>query len=75
MEPKEQIKTIEGKSSIQSKSRNIFNNLIKERESIMNKLQENVDMNNLYFKYVANTRDVNFYEYLDSKEPFNWNKK
>ena len=75
MEPKEQIKTIEGKSSIQSKARNIFNNLIKERESIMNKLHENVDMNNLYFKYVANTRDVNFYEYLDSKEPFNWNKK
>ena len=75
MEPKEQIKTIEGKSSIQSKARNIFNNLIKERESIMNKLHENVDMNNLYFKYVGNTRDVNFYEYLDSKELFNWNKK
>ena len=49
----------------------MFNNLIKERESIMNKLYESVDMNNLYFKYVGNTKDVNFYEFMDSKELFN----
>ena len=27
-------------------------------------------MNNLYFEYVGNTKDVNFYEYMDSKELF-----
>ena len=37
----------------------------------MNKLYESVDMNNLYFEYVGNTKDVNFYEYVDSKELFN----
>ena len=37
----------------------------------MNKLYESVDMNNLYFKYVGNTKDVNFYEFMDSKELFN----
>ena len=71
IEPKEQAKAIEGKSNNQSKSKNIFNNLIKERENIMNKLYESVDMNNLYFKYVGNTKDVNFYEFMDSKELFN----
>ena len=37
LKPKEQIKAIEGESSNQSKSTNIFNNLIKERMSIINK--------------------------------------
>ena len=37
----------------------------------MNKLYESVDMNNLYFKYIGNTKDVNFYEFMDSKEFFN----
>ena len=37
----------------------------------MNKLYESVDMNNLYFKYEGNTKDVNFYEFTDSKELFN----
>ena len=36
----------------------------------MNKLFENVDMNKLYFKYEGNTKDVSFYEYMDSKELF-----
>ena len=37
----------------------------------MNELYEGDDMNKLYFKYVGNTKDVNFYEYTDSKELFN----
>ena len=37
----------------------------------MNKLYESVDMNKLYFKYEGNTKDVSFYEYMDSKELFN----
>ena len=28
-------------------------------------------MNKLYFEYIGNTKDVNFYEYMDSKELFN----
>ena len=28
-------------------------------------------MNNLYFKYVGNTKDLNFHEFMDSKELFN----
>ena len=37
----------------------------------MNELYESVDMNKLYFKYIGNTKDVNFYEHMDSKELFN----
>ena len=37
----------------------------------MNKLYGSVDMNNLYFKYVGNTKDENFYKFMDSKELFN----
>ena len=41
----------------------------------MNKLYESIDMNKLYFKYEGNTKDVNFYEFMDSKELFNKTKK
>ena len=37
----------------------------------MNKLYDSVDYNNLKFEYVGPTEDVSFYEYKDSKEPFN----
>ena len=37
----------------------------------MNKLYERVDMNNLNFEYAGNTKNVSFYEYMDSKELFN----
>ena len=37
----------------------------------MNKLYESVDINKLNFEYVGNTKNVNFYEYMDSKELFN----
>ena len=33
-------------------------------------MYESVDKNKLYFEYVSNTKDVSFYEYMDSKEPF-----
>ena len=50
---------------------NIFNDLINKRKSIINNLYESVDKNKLYFMYVGSTKDVNFYEYYDSKELFN----
>ena len=37
----------------------------------MSKLYDSVDYNNLKFEYVSPTKDVSFYEYKDSKEPFN----
>ena len=37
----------------------------------MNKLYDSVDYNNLKFEYVGSTKDVNFYEYRDSRELFN----
>ena len=71
LKPKEQTKAIEGKSNNQSMAANIFNDLINKRKSIMNDLYEVVDKNQLYFEYVGPTKDVNFYEYYDSKELFN----
>ena len=37
----------------------------------MSKLHDSLDYNNLNFEYVGLTRDVSFYGYMDSKEPFN----
>ena len=37
----------------------------------MNELHESVDKNKLYFEYVVPTKDVRFYEYMDSKQLFN----
>ena len=71
LKPKEQTKAIEGESSNQSKTTNIFNNLIKEKENIMNKLYGSVDYNNLKFEYVGRTKSVSFYEFMNSKELFN----
>ena len=41
----------------------------------MSKLHDSVDYNNLKFEYVGPTKDVSFYEYMDSKELFNAIKK
>ena len=68
--PKEQIKAVEGESNNQSIASIIFNDLIKERKKIMNKLYESVDYNNLKFEYVGHNKDVSFYEFMDSKELF-----
>ena len=70
MKPKKQTKTIAGKFNNQSMAANIFNNLTKKRKSIMNELYESVDKNKLCFEYVGNTKDVIFYEYMNSKERF-----
>ena len=48
----------------------IFNDTINKRKKMMNELYEKVDKNKLYFKYVGPTKDVSFYEYMDSKELF-----
>ena len=76
MKPKEQIKAIKGKSNNQLIAANILNNLIKKRKGIKNELliwimNESVDKNKFYFEYVGPTKDVRFYEYMNSKESFN----
>ena len=70
LKTKEQIKAIEGKFNNQSRAAIIFNDLISKRKSIMNDLYEIVDKNKLKFEYIGNTKDVSFYEYMDSKELF-----
>ena len=37
----------------------------------MGEFYDSVDHNNLKFEYVGPTKDVSFYEYMDSKELFN----
>ena len=37
----------------------------------MSELYDSLDYNNLNFEYVRPTKDVSFYEYMDSKKPFN----
>ena len=37
----------------------------------MSELYDSVDYNNLEFEYVGPTKNVSFYEYMDSKELFN----
>ena len=71
MKPKEETKPIEDKSNNQSKATIIFNDLINKRKKIMSELHDSVDYNNLKFEYVGPTKDVRFYEYMDSKEFFN----
>ena len=63
-------KAIEGKSNnIHLKAKRIFKDLINERKSIINKLYESIDYNNLNFKYVdSKNKDLSFYEYMNSKE-------
>ena len=38
---------------------------MRKRKNILHELYESVDRNKLYFEYVRNTKDVNFYEYID----------
>ena len=71
LKPKEEIKPIEGTSNNQSRAATIFNELISKREELINKLYDSVDYNNLKYEYIGPTKDVSFYEYMDSKEFFN----
>ena len=68
MKLKEQTKPIKDKSNNQSKATIIFNDLISKRKKIMSELYDSIDYNNLNFEYVGPTKDVSFYEYMDSKE-------
>ena len=70
LKPKEETKPIEDKSNNQSKATIIFNDLISKRKKIMSELYDSIDYNNLNFEYVGPTKDVSFYEYMDSKELF-----
>ena len=45
--------------------------LLAKEKTIMSELYDSVDYNNLKFHYVGPTKDVTFYEYMDSKELFN----
>ena len=55
----------------QSTATIIFNDLINKRKQLMSQLYDSVDYNNLKLDYIGPTEDVSFYEYIDSKEPFN----
>ena len=71
MKPKEETKPIENKSNNDSKAAIIIDSLINKRKGLMKELYDNVDHNNLNFQYVGPTKSVGFYEYKNSKEPFN----
>ena len=71
LKPKEETKPIEDKPNNQSRAAIIFNDLINKRKELMNKLRDSVDYNKLKFEYMGPTKDVSFYEYMDSKELFN----
>ena len=71
LKPKEQTKPIEDKSNNQSKATIIFNDLINKRKKLMSELYDSVDYNNSKFEFVGPTKDVSFYEHMDSKELFN----
>ena len=44
--------------------------LLTKEKNLMNELYESVDRNILKFEYIGPTKDVSFYEYMDSKELF-----
>ena len=71
LKPKEQTKPIEDKSNNKLKATIIFDDLINKRKGLMKELYDSVDYNNLKFEFVGPTKDVSFYEYMDSKEIFN----
>ena len=71
LKTKEETKPIEDKSNNQSKATIIFNELINKRKELMSELYDSVDYNNLKFEYVGPTKDVSFYEYMNSKKLFN----
>ena len=71
MIPKEQTKPTEYKSNSQSKATIMFNDFINKRKKIKSELYDSVNYNDLKLEYEGPTKGVSFYEYVDSKEPFN----
>ena len=45
--------------------------ILTKEKKIMSELYDNVDYIILNFEYVGQTKDVSFYEYMNSKELFN----
>ena len=70
LKPKEKTEASEGKSNNQPRTEIIFNDLVSKRKSIMNEFYESVDYNNLKFEYEGPTKNLSFYEYIDSRELF-----
>ena len=70
LKPKEKTEASEGKSNNQPRTKIIFNDLVSKRKSIMNEFYESVDYSNLKFEYEGPTKDLSFYEYIDSRELF-----
>ena len=66
----DETKPIKDTSNNQSRATIIFNDLINKRKELMSELYDSVDYNNLKFEYVGPTKDVSFYEYMNSKELF-----
>ena len=71
----EETKPIKDTFNNQSRATIIFNELINKRKELMNKLYDSVHYNNLKFEYICPTKDVSFYEYMNSKELYNAIKK
>ena len=71
MKLREETKPIKDKSNNQSRAKDIFNELVNKRKELMSELYDSVDYNNLNFEYIGPTKSAGFYEYKDSKEPFN----
>ena len=71
LKPKEETKPIKDTSNNQSRATIIFNDLINKRKELMSELYDSVDYNSLKFEYIGPTKDVCFYEYMNSKELFN----
>ena len=67
----EETKPIKDTPNNQSRATIIFNDLISKRKEVMSKLYDSVDYINLNFEYISSNKNVSFYEYMDSKEPFN----
>ena len=67
----QKTKPIGDKPNNKSRATIIFNELINKRKDLMKELYDGVDYNNLKFEYIGPTKEVNFYEYKDSKELFN----
>ena len=45
--------------------------ILQQKKSLLNELCESFDKDKSKFEYVGSTKDVSFYEYMDSKELFN----
>ena len=68
MKLKEETEPIKDTPKNQSRAAIVFKGLINKRKELMNDLYDSDDYNSPNFKYVCLTKDVSFYEYMDSKE-------